>query len=69
MPVSDLDIARSAHQWIALHGDDGTAQAREMVETMRKKGDKDGADTWLRRLAAPSYSFRSALRIRRSVAA
>ncbi len=23
-----------------------------MVETMRKKGDKDGADTWLRIIAA-----------------
>jgi hypothetical protein len=25
---------------------------REMVETMRKKGDNDGADTWLRIIAA-----------------
>jgi hypothetical protein len=37
MPVSDLDIARSAHQWISLHGENATAKAREMVEAMRKK--------------------------------
>jgi hypothetical protein len=50
--VSDLDIARSAHQWIQLHRENATAKAREMVETMRKKGDTDGADTWLRIIAA-----------------
>jgi hypothetical protein len=48
MPPSEVDIARSAHQWISLHGDAATAKSREMVETMRKKGDEDGADTWLR---------------------
>ena len=52
MPVSDLDIARSAHQWIQLHRENATAKAREMVETMRKKGDEDGADTWLRIIVA-----------------
>jgi hypothetical protein len=52
MPVSDVDIARSAHQWISLHGENAMARAREMVETMRKKGDTEGADTWLRVIAA-----------------
>jgi hypothetical protein len=52
MRPSDLDIARSAHQWIALHGEDATMKAREMVEAMRRKGDKDGADTWLRIIVA-----------------
>jgi hypothetical protein len=52
MPPSDLDIARAAHQWIQMHGDNATAKAREMVETMRKKGDEDGADVWLRIIAA-----------------
>ena len=52
MPISDLDIARSAHQWIQLHGDAATAKAREMVEEMRKKGDNDGADVWLRIIVA-----------------
>jgi hypothetical protein len=52
MPASDLDITRSAHQWISLHGENAMAKAREMVEAMRKKGDEDGADTWLRIIAA-----------------
>ena len=52
MPVSDLDIARTAHQWIQLHGDSPTAKAREMVEAMQKKGNADGADVWLRIVAA-----------------
>jgi hypothetical protein len=32
MPVSDLDIARSAHLWIQRQGDVATAKACEMVE-------------------------------------
>jgi len=52
MPVSDLDIARSAHLWIQQHGDQATAKAREMVEEMRRKGDAEGADTWLRIIVA-----------------
>jgi hypothetical protein len=45
MPVSDLDIANLAHQWIQLHRENATAKAREMVEAMRKKGDEESADT------------------------
>jgi hypothetical protein len=52
MSVSDLEIHRAAHQWIAQHGDQATAKAREMVEQMRAKGDVDGADTWLRIIVA-----------------
>ena len=52
MPVSDIDIQRTAHQWISLHGENAVAKAREMVETMRKKGDTEGADTWLRIIVA-----------------
>ena len=52
MPVSDLDIARTAHLWIQQHGDAATAKAREMVEEMRRKGDVAGADTWLRIIVA-----------------
>ncbi|HEV2547228.1 MAG TPA: hypothetical protein VGU20_07815 [Stellaceae bacterium] len=52
MTVSDLDIARSAHLFIELHGDEATAKAREMVEEMRRKGDNDGANTWLRIIVA-----------------
>ncbi len=28
MPVSDLDIARSAHLYVQIHGDDAVAKAR-----------------------------------------
>ena len=52
MPPSDLDIHRSAHLFIQLHGEEATAKAREMVEEMRRKGDDDGADTWLRIIVA-----------------
>ncbi len=52
MPVSDLDIERSAHQWMQLHCDAAMAKAREMVEATRAKGDKDGANTWLRIIVA-----------------
>jgi len=52
MAVSDLDIHRSARLWIQTHGVNASAKTREMVETMRKKGDKDGADTWLRIIVA-----------------
>jgi hypothetical protein len=52
MPASDLDIARSAHLFIQLHGDEATAKAREMVQRMRRRGDNDGADTWLRIIVA-----------------
>ena len=52
MPISDLDIARSAHHWIQQHGDDAIAKAREMVEALRAKGDNEGADTWLRIIVA-----------------
>jgi hypothetical protein len=52
VPVSDLDIHRAAHLLIAEWGDQATAKAREMVETMRQKGDAEGADTWLRIIVA-----------------
>lgn len=52
MSVSDLNIARSAHKLIQLHGEDASAVARQMVEAMRKKGDEDGADVWLRIIVA-----------------
>jgi hypothetical protein len=58
MPVSDLDIARTAHQWISLHGDNATARAREMVEAMRKKGDEDGPATSKTQQAWTSVALR-----------
>ena len=52
MPVSDHDIHRAAHLLIAQYGDNAVATAREMVETMRQRGDEEGADTWLRIIVA-----------------
>jgi hypothetical protein len=52
MPVSDLDIHRAAHQWIAQHGENAVAKARKMVEAMRQQGDMEAADTWLRIIIA-----------------
>jgi hypothetical protein len=52
MPVSDFDIQYSAHLYIQLHGDAASAKARAKVEQMRAKGDSEGADTWLRIIAA-----------------
>jgi hypothetical protein len=51
-PFSDLNITRTAHRWIQRHGDAATARAREMVEEMRRRGDGEGADTWLRIIVA-----------------
>ena len=44
MPVSDLDIQRTAHLWIQRHGENAVAKAREMVEEMRRRGNVEGAD-------------------------
>jgi hypothetical protein len=52
VPISDLDISRSAHLFIQLHSDEAIARARELAERMRRKGDNDGADTWLRIIVA-----------------
>jgi hypothetical protein len=52
MPRSDPDITLMAHLWIQQHGDNATARAREMVEKMRRGGDTEGADIWLRIIVA-----------------
>jgi hypothetical protein len=52
MPFSDFDIQRLAHLFIQLDGEQATAKAREMVEEMRRKGDHDGANKWLRIIVA-----------------
>ena len=52
MPASDFDIQRLAHLFIQLDGEQATAKARKMVEEMRRKGDHDGADKWLRIIVA-----------------
>jgi hypothetical protein len=51
MHVSDLDIQQAAHLWIKRHGDSATLKALDMVEELRRKGDVEGATTWLRIVA------------------
>jgi hypothetical protein len=52
MPPSDVDIHFAAHLWIQRHGDEATARARQKVDELRREGDTEGADTWLRILVA-----------------
>jgi hypothetical protein len=52
MTVSELDILRSAHLHLERYGDQAVAKAREMVRTLKERGDNDGADTWLRIIVA-----------------
>jgi hypothetical protein len=52
VPVSDLNIHRTAHRWLQQHGDNAVAKPREMIEKMRRRGDANGADVWLRIIEA-----------------
>jgi hypothetical protein len=52
MALSDLDVQHQAHTWIQRHGDGAMAKARAMVQEMRRNGDSDGADVWLRLIVA-----------------
>ena len=52
MPASVLDITRAAHLRIQQHRAAATTNAREMMETTRRRGDSRGADTWRRIIVA-----------------
>jgi hypothetical protein len=52
MTVSDLDILRAAHLHLERYGDQAVAKAREMVRTLKERGNDDDADTWLRIIVA-----------------
>ncbi len=53
MAASDHDVHRSAHQhFMQLYGDRAMANAGEMMEEMRRTGDQEGADRWLRIIVA-----------------
>ena len=41
MPISDIDIQRTAHLWVKQHGDESLSKARAMVEKMRHRDDND----------------------------
>jgi hypothetical protein len=48
MTPSDLEIVRSATLFLELHGEEAITKARDMVRTMRERGDNNDADRWLR---------------------
>jgi hypothetical protein len=50
--VSDLDISRAAHLHFERYGDQAVEKAREMVWTLKERGDDDAADIWLRIIVA-----------------
>jgi hypothetical protein len=52
MTSSDLEIVRSATLFVELHGEEAIAKARDMVRTMRERGDNNGADRWLQIIEA-----------------
>ena len=52
MPVSDLTIDRCARRVIQLCRNHATARAREIEEEMRRRGDHDSANIWLRIIVA-----------------
>ena len=52
MAKSDLEISRSATLFLVLQGEEAIAKAREMVRTMRERGDNDSADRWLQIIVA-----------------
>ena len=52
MAGSDLDIFRAANMHLERYGDEAVAKAREMVRSLKERGDEDGADTWLRIIVA-----------------
>ncbi len=52
MTEPDLEIFRSANLFVELHGDEAVTRARDMVRTMRQRGDNCGADRWLQIIVA-----------------
>jgi hypothetical protein len=52
MAEPDLEIFRSANLFVELHGEEAITKARDMVRTMRERGDNDGADRWLQIIVA-----------------
>lgn len=50
--TTDTDIIHTASMWLELHGDNAVVEARRMAAEMQAKGDRDGADTWLKIIEA-----------------
>ncbi len=54
MPVSDLDIWRSANLLIKAHGEDAATEAKRLYGACRDCNDIEGAAVWHRIIAALS---------------
>ena len=52
MVVSDSDIHRAARLHLERHGDEAVAKARDLVQNLKKGGDNEAADAWLRIIVA-----------------
>ena len=52
MSASDLEIARTAKQWLERRGHQAIAEARLMCAECRRQGDHEGADLCLRIIVA-----------------
>ena len=52
VPPGIAALYRAARLWIQQYGFLAVTKAREKVEEIRRKGDHDGADTWLRIIVA-----------------
>ena len=52
MPVSDLDIWRSARSCIVIHGEGAWVHASTRADELMAAGDVEGARTWRRILEA-----------------
>jgi len=48
MPISDLDIWRSAHEFIKQHGEDAAVRAAMKADRFLAAGDVEGAALWKR---------------------
>lgn len=50
--MEDIDVWRSAHHMLKRYGDDAVARAAKRVAELQASGDSDGANVWLRIVAA-----------------
>ena len=52
MPVSDIDLYRSAKLFVDRHGDEASIHAAMKADAMLETGNLDGAAVWLQVIGA-----------------
>jgi hypothetical protein len=50
--MEDIDVWRSAHQFMKMHGDDAVFVAANLADARLADGDMDGCRIWTRIVAA-----------------